>query len=251
MAPTMCRVARARGSLQPSDLLGQRVRLCGLSGRADLNGQIGTVRSFDAQKLRHAVQLDTGEGARVADGWHGSGPPILVRQSNLEMVELETAATAAARRDEMLRAERYIECAIDRGPGDGQSSRRLRLLMASLYQAQLHRVTLAAAEHASALAGYASRSQVPDDLWDTIGEQEQQCRSARQHCDAAFVDLLNEVCRHHPPGCPASSRDLGPCGHTHCCHPQTAFYPPVAPPPAPEPPPESQLLAHGPQRFCE
>jgi hypothetical protein len=191
----MCRVARARGSLQPSDLLGQRVRLCGLSGQAELNGQIGTVRSFDAQKLRHAVQLDTGEGARASEGWHGTGPPVLVRQSNLEMIEPETAATEAARADEMLRAERYIECAIERSPSDALSSRRLRRLMSSLYQAQLHRVTLAAAEHASALAGYTSRSQVPDDLWDTIGEQQQQCRLARQHCEASLGELLKEVRR--------------------------------------------------------
>jgi hypothetical protein len=219
----MCRVARARGSLQPSDLEGQRVRLCGLSGRPDLNGQIGTVRFFDAQKLRHAIQLDTGEGARASEGWHASGPPVLVRQSNLEMIELETAAMDAAREDEILRAERYIECAIERSPGDAQTSRRLRLLMSSLYQAQLHRATLAAAEHANALTGYASRSQVPDDLWDTIREQEQQCRSARQHCDAAYVDLLNEVCRKIR-GCPAAQPDLEHCGLclTDCCHHRNA-----------------------------
>ena len=204
----MCRLARPKGGLQPADLVGQRVRLHGLGGRADLNGQIGTVRSYDASKQRHAVQLDTGEGAKVTDGWHGVGPPVLVRQANLEMVALETAAMGAASQDEMLRAERYVECAIERAPDDGASSRRLRRLMASLYQSQLHRVALAAAGHASEIAVYSSRGEVPDGLWDTLSEQQQQCGSARRHCNDAYVTLLKEV---RPPTLTSAPSPWGPC----------------------------------------
>ena len=40
-------------------LVGERVRLTGLKGRADLNGSCGVVRSFDTDKGRYLVALDT------------------------------------------------------------------------------------------------------------------------------------------------------------------------------------------------
>lgn len=194
----MCRVARASGSLLPSDLLGQRVRLHGLRVRSELNGQVGIVRAYHADKQRHAVQLESGEGARASDGWHASGPPLLLLPQNLEVLGLESAAEEAARRDEMLRAERYVERAIEHKPSE---KRRLRRMLAALYQAQLHRVTLAAAEHAGALDHYSSRSEIPDDLWDTLGEQQQQCKYARLHCERVYTELLVEALDADDPSC--------------------------------------------------
>ena len=83
-------------NLLPSDFVGQRVELQGLTARADLNGQVGVAKSYDSARGRLAVALDSGEGAAMSDGFWGSGPPLLVRPAHLRLVELETGAVTAA-----------------------------------------------------------------------------------------------------------------------------------------------------------
>ena len=63
----------------------KRVRVVGLTGRADLNGQLGTANSYDEVDGRYLVTLDTGEG-------------IKVRPDNLEALERDDPASLAGRR---------------------------------------------------------------------------------------------------------------------------------------------------------
>jgi len=59
---------------------GSLVRVMGLAGRLDLNGQEGQVVSFDEDKQRFAV--------RVCVGSHGEEtPPVLIKAANLELVD--------------------------------------------------------------------------------------------------------------------------------------------------------------------
>ena len=39
-------------------LLGKRVEVCGLVGKAELNGRLGTASTFDAAKGRYRVRLE-------------------------------------------------------------------------------------------------------------------------------------------------------------------------------------------------
>ena len=53
------RAAREAAADGPSALLNHRVRIEGLTGRADLNGRHGLARTFVADKGRYAVQVET------------------------------------------------------------------------------------------------------------------------------------------------------------------------------------------------
>jgi hypothetical protein len=66
-------------------LVDKRVRVVGLTGRADLNGQLGTANSYDEVDGRYLVTLDTGEG-------------IKVRPDNLEAIQRDDPASLAGRR---------------------------------------------------------------------------------------------------------------------------------------------------------
>ena len=54
------RAAREAAADGPSALLNHRVRIEGLTGRADLNGRHGLARTFVADKGRYAVQSRRG-----------------------------------------------------------------------------------------------------------------------------------------------------------------------------------------------
>jgi len=207
--PPRGRATTTSVNLLPSDFVGQRVELQGLTARADLNGQVGVAKSYDSARGRLAVALDSGEGAAMSDGFWGSGPPLLVRPAHLRLVELETGAVTAAASDEMLRAKRYVEAAIERAGGGGREARRLRRLLASLFQRQLHCVRMAAAEHASVLSECASRAEVPPALWDALSERQQQARAASAHCDASYRALLSDAIEARDAACWSRSAALG------------------------------------------
>lgn len=68
--------AASSAHTSPPELLGCRVGIHGLKGRPDLNGKVGSARSFDAAKARYAVRVE------------GEADAVLLRPSCLVNIEL-------------------------------------------------------------------------------------------------------------------------------------------------------------------
>ena len=67
---------------------GTIVEFCDLRGRADLNGQTGIVKEFNADKSRYAVCIEAGsdDDRSVEDMQRALREPVLVKRANLKVV---------------------------------------------------------------------------------------------------------------------------------------------------------------------
>lgn len=79
-------LSTAEACLSPHVLVGLRVRIGGLEGRADLNGKVGTATRFAADRDRYEVALapSTGPWSKRAAS---NGPVVGVRGVNLTLAE--------------------------------------------------------------------------------------------------------------------------------------------------------------------
>ena len=72
-------------------LVGRRVQACGLAGRADLNGRVGRVLSFEEAVGRFAVRFDAARGnkggRRAAGGGAAEAESVRVKPENLRFSE--------------------------------------------------------------------------------------------------------------------------------------------------------------------
>jgi hypothetical protein len=73
-------------------LVGDRCKMVGLSGRPDLNGRVGVVAAFSAERGRYTVRLDAVHSSIDS----GAGERVCIKPANLRLYNTEPAAVEPA-----------------------------------------------------------------------------------------------------------------------------------------------------------